>query len=331
MSTVIRFLLLTALFLSTHTAFCNAAKKEPNPFFKKGIKAYSKGKLYKAVENLKLAYIKEPRNETVKRFTIKILLEAASRSYIGKDYSNALKYLEYAAKIDPENSMVKKMNEFTKDLINSDVKIPTVVTNTPFEVIEAILASQEISIEPSDRLTNKNLRATLIWTAASTLLFLIFCILFFAKNFSVKKALKKIESLTKQLTQINEDRNILLNKLMQAKDESTRERIAVMAQNLNEYNPGEALNFLSNMAENPNPIIRSNAVYALAQLATPETIDILFGLNSDPDERVKGEVLKNLKILEEKVGNKDVSIDPVVEHKLKYLLASEKSKSEWIF
>src|SRR3989339_714830 len=79
--------------------------------------------------------------------------------------------------------------------------------------------------------------------------------------------------------------------------ESARERIAAMAQNLYEYAPGSALDFLKKMSKNENPQIRSNVVRALALIANPDTIKILFDLYNDSDSTVKREVLKNFKTM----------------------------------
>ncbi|MBN1621395.1 MAG: HEAT repeat domain-containing protein [Endomicrobiales bacterium] len=174
-------------------------------------------------------------------------------------------------------------------------------------------------------------KPALAWIVLSTSLFVTFFILFIIKTITLKRVNKKLLNFERQFKRLNDDRNMLLSKISETKDESTRQRITFMAQNLYEYNPGEALNFLSNMVENTNPIIRSNAVQALAQIAQPETIDMLFQLYSDPDHNVKAQVLKNMKELEKKIDNKEITVDSAMQHKLKYLLVEEKSKSEWVF
>ena len=72
---------------------------------------------------------------------------------------------------------------------------------------------------------------------------------------------------------------------------SARERIALMAQNLYEYAPSAAVDFITKMVKNDNPSIRTNIVQALANIAKPETFEMLFELYNDNDLHVKREVL----------------------------------------
>ena len=74
-----------------------------------------------------------------------------------------------------------------------------------------------------------------------------------------------------------------------------------MAQNLYEYAPGTAVDFMTKMARNENPLIRTNIVQALANISKPETLELLFELYDDSDMQVKREVLKNLKLLNQKI------------------------------
>lgn len=113
--------------------------------------------------------------------------------------------------------------------------------------------------------------------------------------------------------------------------ESTRERIAVMAQNLYEYAPGAAMEFLEKMARNDNPLVRSNVVQALTLIAKPETLEILFRLYQDSDPRVKRESLKRMKQLMQKVNAAVIELAEPIRHRLGNLIDEEKSKGEWIF
>lgn len=112
--------------------------------------------------------------------------------------------------------------------------------------------------------------------------------------------------------------------------ESTRERIALMAQNLFDYAPGAAIDFLSKMVKNENALVRSNVVYALAYIAKPETLDMLFDLFYDKDSRVKREVLKSIKQLYEKHSAGAVNLDKVALEKIRYLINEERTRGEWI-
>lgn len=113
--------------------------------------------------------------------------------------------------------------------------------------------------------------------------------------------------------------------------ESSRERISVMAQNLYEYAPAAAIDFLSKMASNPNPLIRSNVVRALAGISSSETFNILFNLSSDPDQRVKREVLKNFKNIIQQVVSGTKYLEPEIKEKIKTILNNERLKGEWVF
>jgi tetratricopeptide (TPR) repeat protein len=109
-----------------------------------------------------------------------------------------------------------------------------------------------------------------------------------------------------------------------------RERISLMAENLYEYAPGKAMEYLRRTVADGNPLVRSNIVRALSRLAVPESIDLLFGLYADTDYGVKREVLKALKQLQQKISSNAVTLDPGVEQKIKTLISQEKAKGEWI-
>jgi hypothetical protein len=111
---------------------------------------------------------------------------------------------------------------------------------------------------------------------------------------------------------------------------SARERIALMAQNLYEYAPGAAVEFITKMAKNENPLIRTNIVQALANIAKPETFDLLFELYDDSDLRVKREVLRNLKLLNQRVLTGEITLDETVAEEINALITQEKGKGEWI-
>jgi HEAT repeat protein len=111
---------------------------------------------------------------------------------------------------------------------------------------------------------------------------------------------------------------------------SARDRIALMAQNLYEYAPGAAVEFITKIAKNENPLIRTNIVQALANIAKPETFDLLFELYDDSDLRVKREVLRNLKILNQRVLTGEITVEEPVAEEINALLTQEKGKGEWI-
>ena len=112
---------------------------------------------------------------------------------------------------------------------------------------------------------------------------------------------------------------------------SARERIALMAQNLYEYAPGAAVDFIKKMVKSENPSIRTNIVQALANIARVETLEMLFDLYNDSDQRVKREVLRNLKSLNQKIATGALSLDAAIAAKVKLLINEEKDRGEWIF
>lgn len=112
---------------------------------------------------------------------------------------------------------------------------------------------------------------------------------------------------------------------------SARERIALMAQNLYEYDPVAALDFITKMATNTNPLVRTNIVQALANISKPETFGLLFMLYDDADPRVKREVLRNLKMLNQKSATGVISLEEPVTERIRSLIAKEKDRGEWIF
>jgi len=113
--------------------------------------------------------------------------------------------------------------------------------------------------------------------------------------------------------------------------ESARERIALMAENLYEYAPAAAVDFLNKMARNTNPLIRANVIQALARVASVQTMEILFELYNDTDQRVKREVLKQLKQLDKKSTERTVNLEQYLHERIKSILDEEKEKGEWIF
>jgi HEAT repeat protein len=104
-----------------------------------------------------------------------------------------------------------------------------------------------------------------------------------------------------------------------------------MAQNLYEYSPSAAVDFITKMARNDNPSIRTNIVQALSNIAKPETFELLFELYEDNDPRVKREVLRNLKMLNQKISAGSVNFSAQIADKIKSLINKEKDRGEWIF
>ncbi len=113
--------------------------------------------------------------------------------------------------------------------------------------------------------------------------------------------------------------------------EASRSRIALMLKNLYELNPSKALESIVNLATNKNPMIRINIVQGLIEIATEETFNILLNLYSDPDERVRREVIKRLWILKQKIDNNAIVLNDNIKSKVIEIVQYEKRKGEWIF
>ncbi|MFH1369032.1 MAG: HEAT repeat domain-containing protein [Elusimicrobiota bacterium] len=113
--------------------------------------------------------------------------------------------------------------------------------------------------------------------------------------------------------------------------EAIRERIASMAQNLHDYAPAAAMNFLKQMMTNENPLVRANVVLALSRISKSDTIELLLNLIEDKDDIVKREVIKNLKLIKRRVDAGTLEISETHKTRIQSLLDDELTKGEWIF
>jgi hypothetical protein len=126
------------------------------------------------------------------------------------------------------------------------------------------------------------------------------------------------------------DSSCVIDETLSPALEAARDRISVMAENLYEYAPGAATDFLNKMAANENALIRSNVVRALARIARPETIETLFRLFADADYRVRRETLKNLKQLRQRIVANEIVVPEELQVRITTLLDAEKRRGEWI-
>ncbi|OGS21182.1 MAG: hypothetical protein A2252_05230 [Elusimicrobia bacterium RIFOXYA2_FULL_39_19] len=113
--------------------------------------------------------------------------------------------------------------------------------------------------------------------------------------------------------------------------EMLRDRIAARSRSLFEQSPDAAMNFINEMACNNNPSVRSNIIKALAVIAVPGTIDILFKMNEDKEESVRREVIKSLRYLSSKIRDSEIALPEEYIMKIKDLLHKEIEKGEWVF
>ncbi|MFN3550749.1 MAG: HEAT repeat domain-containing protein [Endomicrobiia bacterium] len=111
-----------------------------------------------------------------------------------------------------------------------------------------------------------------------------------------------------------------------------REKIAAILKALYELNPQRTYDILENMIKSNDPLVRTNVVVALVEIATEKTFSMLFKLYStDEDVRVKREVLKYLIRVKNKIDNQEVSLPKEIEEKIIDIVKQEKSKGEWLF
>ncbi|OGS26924.1 MAG: hypothetical protein A2297_00980 [Elusimicrobia bacterium RIFOXYB2_FULL_48_7] len=129
-------------------------------------------------------------------------------------------------------------------------------------------------------------------------------------------------------TDINDNKNIFVT---QPPLEQARDRIANRSVSLYEQSPEAALAFLKETAANPNPGVRSNVVKALAVLAVPETLELLFALNNDTSESVRREVIKAIRMLGTKINNAEIQLPENIKAEIFRLFQEELDKGEWIF
>lgn len=110
-----------------------------------------------------------------------------------------------------------------------------------------------------------------------------------------------------------------------------RDSIAIKCQSLYENSKETAMAFLKKMAGNPDGGIRANIVKGVVVICQPETLDILFSLLNDPDDRVKRETLKGLKILKKQIESGESALSDDYQKKVISLLQDEISSGNWIF
>lgn len=142
-----------------------------------------------------------------------------------------------------------------------------------------------------------------------------------AANIHSQKA--KVLELIGDTTHIDEESSTAIS--------GARERIANQLEILYKESPVACREFLSNMVQNPNPLIRANIVKSLAKFKDEKILNMLFSLIDDSDPRVKREVLRELKGLRLKIESGLLTPPEDCKKKIERLIEDEKSRTEWIF
>lgn len=122
----------------------------------------------------------------------------------------------------------------------------------------------------------------------------------------------------------------LVNVTTDTDDQAAWERIAQQGSLLHEMAPQEATAFFKQLAADRNPKIRAGIIRALAQIATPDLLEILFALRLDLDAHVKREVIKYIKQL---LGTPPgaAALPEVYKAQFSQFLQEETVKAEWVF
>jgi hypothetical protein len=151
----------------------------------------------------------------------------------------------------------------------------------------------------------------------------------------IRKEAKKIfvEKQKEEIKNLSVDTGVIREESFSSQPvvEQTRERIAVMAQNIYEQSPETALSFLQEMAGDASGAVRSNVIRALGKIGSPETVEILLGLCADTDERVRRETIKSLKQLSQKIANNELPLPEEYKARIDGLVKKEYATAEWIF
>lgn len=87
-------------------------------YIDRGVQKYLSGDIDGAIGSLEDALSFDSKNEKAKTIIVKILVEKGSALYLRKEYPKAIKYLEKAFKIAPDNKQVKEMYSLAKEIIS---------------------------------------------------------------------------------------------------------------------------------------------------------------------------------------------------------------------
>jgi tetratricopeptide (TPR) repeat protein len=114
--------------------------------------------------------------------------------------------------------------------------------------------------------------------------------------------------------------------------EAVRERIAAQALELKRLSPSAAMNFLKEMASNPNPMIRANILKALSRMPEGWSVDMLIHLaQSDPVLNVRREAIREIKYIRDAVKRGEAALDSPTREKVENFLKGLIEEGEWIF
>lgn len=110
-----------------------------------------------------------------------------------------------------------------------------------------------------------------------------------------------------------------------------REKLATMLKTLYEVNPEKALFAINQIIKNPSDLIRANIAYALAEIESEITVEMLIQLYQEKSPFVKQEALRQLIKLEKKIKNNESSLSEETKNKILQIVKEEKLKGEWLF
>ncbi len=141
------------------------------------------------------------------------------------------------------------------------------------------------------------------------------------------KAQKKLSA-----AQVKLEKKHILESLVRMSPEDlagTQDHIGLRVLNLYEAAPAEAMKFLRTLAKDANPLVRLSIAPALARVAVPWSLDLMFDLALDVDSDVRRQVIKSLK----DIKNTPAAFSALPEafrRKINLFFEEEKKKAEWV-
>lgn len=106
----------------------------------------------------------------------------------------------------------------------------------------------------------------------------------------------------------------------------TRAQLVKSATTLYEYDSKSALKTLDELSSDPRPIVQANAIWVLAEIGTPETIEMLLKFKDTKEDKVKREFIQVLNNL-----SKRYDLPESLRLRIKNIIAEEKSNQDWVF
>jgi len=95
---------------------------DTDPYFISGVSKYLEGEYQEAIPLLEKAYQDNKKNEKIKDFLLKTLLETGIICVTRTDYQNAIYYFEKSLKINPKDKKLRTMNRKVQVMIAEEAE-----------------------------------------------------------------------------------------------------------------------------------------------------------------------------------------------------------------